>query len=299
MSERITNSMLSNTVLADLQNITDALSHSQAQLSSGKRIQQPSDDPFGTSRALSFRADLAANAQYQTNANDASSWLDAADTALGGISQLIQRARDLTVQGANTTNGASANASIAAEIDQIIESVKTEGNSQYAGQYIFAGQKTTTAPYTLNGADTYSGDTGTITRTIGPGVQVPVNVDGSSIIGDGSTPGSLLATLRQVSADLKANNISALGSTDLQAIDAAVDNVNNVRATVGARSDRIQTALSRLQAFQQSSTQQLSNVEDADMAQVITTYSQQQAVYQAALKAGAQIIQPSLMDFLH
>jgi len=298
VTERITPSMMSNTLLSDLQNITDSLATSQEQLSSGKRILQPSDDPFGTSRALAYRADLASNQQYQTNANDGSSWLDAADTALGSISSLVQRARDLVVQGANTTSGGSSNASIAAEIDQLIESIKTEANTQYAGQYIFSGTKTTTQPYTPNGSDAYAGDTGAVSREIGPGVQVQVNVDGASVIGDGSTPGTLLNTLRQVSADLKANNISALGSTDLQAIDAAVDNVNTVRATVGARADRLQTALSRLQQLQESSTKLLSDTEDADMAQTIVTYSQQQAVYQAALKAGANIIQPSLMDFL-
>src|SRR3954451_22944052 len=117
---------MTNTLLADLQSITDAIAHSQAQLSSGKRIQQPSDDPFGTSRALAFRAALASNKQYQANASDGAAWLDAADTALGGISSIVQRARDLVVRGANTTNGAASNASIAAEIDQLIESVKTE-----------------------------------------------------------------------------------------------------------------------------------------------------------------------------
>jgi len=299
MSQRITPSMMSSTLLADLQNITDALSQSQAQLSSGKRILEPSDDPFGTSRALSYRADLASNQQYQSNATDGSSWLDTADTALGDISSLVQRARDLVVQGANSTNGASGNQAIAAEIDQLIESIKEAGNTQYAGQYIFAGTKTSTQPYATGGVnDAYAGNTGVVSREIGPGVQVQVNVDGASVIGDGSTAGTLLATLRQVSADLKANDIGALGSTDLQAIDAAVDNVNTVRATVGARADRLQTALSRLQQLQESGTKLLSNTEDADMAQTITTYSQQQAVYQAALKAGANIIQPSLMDFL-
>lgn len=297
MSQRITPSMMSSTLLADLQNITDALAQSQAQLSSGKRILEPSDDPFGTSRALSYRADLSANQQYQANATDGSSWLDAADSALGDISSLVQRARDLVVQGANSTNGASGNQAIAAEIDQLIEAVKEAGNTAYAGQYIFAGTKTGTQPYSTAN-DAYAGNTGVVSREIGPGVQVQVNVDGASVIGDGSTAGTLLNTLRQVSADLKANNISALGSTDLKAIDAAVDNVNTVRATVGARADRLQTALSRLQQLQESSTKLLSDTEDADMAQTITTFSQQQAVYQAALKAGANIIQPSLMDFL-
>ena len=298
MSERITNSMLSTTLLADLQNITSSLSQTQSQLSSGMRIQKPSDDPFGTSQALGYRADLASNAQYQANVNDGSAWLSATDTALGDISSLVLRARDLLVQGANSSTGPSGNADIAAEIDQIIDSIKTDGNTQYAGQYIFSGTKTSTAPYAIGANDTYSGDTGTVARQIGAGVQVPVNIDGASVIGDGSTPGSLIATLRQISTDLKSNNIAALGSTDLSALDAANDNVSTIRATVGARADRLTTALSRLQSLQESSTSLLSDTEDADMAQTITTYSQQQAVYQAALKAGAQIIQPSLMDFL-
>ena len=298
MSGRVTNSMLTNTLLSDLQGITGRMQETQSQLSSGMRIQKPSDDPFGTSRALDFRADLASNAQYQTNVNDGSAWLSATDTALGDMSSLVLRARDLTVQGANGSNGASSNADIAAEIDQIIESIKSEANTQYAGQYIFSGTKTTTPPY-ATGSDTYNGNTGTVMRAIGAGVQVPINVDASSVVGDGSTAGSLIATLRQVSADLKSNNTAALGSADLNALDSAVDNVSTVRATVGARADRLDTALSRLQALQESSTKLLSDTEDADMAQTIVTYSQQQAVYEAALKAGAQIIQPSLMDFLH
>jgi flagellar hook-associated protein 3 FlgL len=288
--------MLTSNLLSDLQNITAQLAQSQAQLSSGKRIQQPSDDPFGTSQALTYRADLAANAQYQTNVNDGSSWLDSTDTALGDISDLVLRARDLVVQGANGSTGAQGNQDIAAEIDQIIDSVKTAGNTEVAGQYIFAGTKTTTAPYTTNGADTYAGNTGVVSRQIGPGVQVPINVDGASVIGDDTS--GLLATLRTISADLKSNNTSALQTTDLTALDTASDNVSTIRATVGARGDRMTTALSRLQQLEQSSTEQLSNTEDADMAETITNYSQQQAVYQAALKAGANIIQPSLMDFL-
>lgn len=298
MSGRITQSMLTTTLLSDLQGITDKLSQTRGKLSSGKEIQKPSDDPFGTARALQLRADLAANTQYQTNVNEASSWQDATDTSLSQIGDLALRARDLLVQGANDTLSASDRKSIAAEVDQLIESVKSVGNTQYAGRYIFAGSKTTTAPYTPSGTDTYLGDTATINREIGPGVQVPLNVDGASVIGDGATAGSLLATLRKISTDLKANNSAALQSGDLSALDTALDSLNATRATVGARTNRLQTALSRLQQLEQSSTQLLSNTEDADMAKTLVDFSQQQAVYQAALKAGAQIVQPSLMDFL-
>lgn len=298
MTDRITQSMLSTTLLADLQTITDKLARTQGKLSSGKEIQKPSDDPFATARALQFRAELASNKQYQSNVGEASSWQDATDTALSSIDDLVQRARDLVVQGANDTLGPSGRASIAAEIDQIVESIKAAGNTQYAGRYIFSGSLTTTAPYTPGGPDTYLGDAASIYREIGPGVQVPLNVDGASVIGDGATPGSLLATLKTISNDLKTNNGGALQTTDLASIDAAHDVVTTARATVGARTNRLETALGRLQQLEESTTKLLSNTEDADMAQTLVDFSQQQAVYQAALKAGAQIVQPSLMDFL-
>ncbi len=285
MTDRITQSMLSTTLLSDLQTITDRLANTQNKLSSGKEIQKPSDDPFATARALQFRADLASNKQYQTNVGEASSWQDVTDTALSSIGDLVLRARDLTVQGASDTLGPSARASIASEIDQIIESIKAAGNTQYAGRYIFSGSLTTTAPYTP--------------REIGPGVQVPLNVNGSNVIGDGAVPGSLLATLKTISADLTASNGAALQTTDLASLDAAHDAVTTARATVGARTNRLDTALSQLQQLEESTTKLLSNTEDADMAKTMVDLSQQQAVYQAALRAGASIIQPSLMDFLH
>lgn len=297
-SNRITSSMLATSLLSDLNNITNQMSTSQQQLSSGKQILKPSDDPFGTARALAYRADLAANQQYQNNINNITGWQNATDTALQNIEQLVQRARDLTLQGATDTSGQEGRNAAAAEIDQIIESIKTAGNTQYAGRYIFSGSMTTTAPYTTDGADTYNGDTTSLQTEIGQSVQVPYNILGSNVIGDGGTAGSLLATLRQISADLKSGNSDALQNGDLKALDAANDNVTNAQAQVGAMSNRLTNALSRLQQIQQSTTSLLSDTEDADISQVMVNLTQEQTVYQAALKAGANLVQPSLMDFL-
>ena len=298
MSERITSGMMTSTLLSDLNNVQNQLTETQQQLSSGMRIQKPSDDPFGTGQALLYQADLASNTQYQSNVNDGTSWLNATGTALSDMTSDVQRVRTLLVEAANTTEGTQGNQDIALEVSQLIDSIKTDGNTQYAGQYVFSGTKTSTAPYAVGGADTYSGDTGAVSRQIGPGVQVQINLPGSSVIGDGATSGSLLNVLNTIVSDLNSNNTSALGTTDLSALDTASDNLSSAQATVGAVSNRLSTALSRLQSLQQSTTQLLSNDEDADMAQETINYSQQEAVYEAALKAGANIIQPSLMDFL-
>lgn len=294
---RITQNMMSTSVLNDLENAANQLNLTQQRISSGKQIQEPSDNPFGTSQALQYDGDLAQNTQYQSNVNDAQGWQSTVDTALTNVNDIVLRARDLVVQGASDTSGPSARSDIASEIDQLVDSLKAEGNTQYSGRYVFSGTQTLTQPYQVGSTnDAYAGNTGTITREIGQGVQVAVNVPGSTIFGDGTT--GLIATLRQISTDLRANNGSALQNGDLTALDNAGTAISAQQATVGAMSNRLTSATSRLQQLQEATTQQLSNVQDADMAQTMIDFSTQTAVYQAALKSGAQIIQPSLMDFL-
>jgi flagellar hook-associated protein 3 FlgL len=182
---------------------------------------------------------------------------------------------------------------IADELDQLVDSIKTAGNTQYAGSYIFSGAKTGTQPFTIGGTDAYAGDTATISREIGQGVTVPVNITGDTVVSP------VIAAIRQAAVDLRAGGTPAnLGTTDLNALDAASDNISETRAIVGARQNRMASALSRLQQINVAQSQQLSNTEDADMAQTMIDFSTQSAVYQAALKAGANLIQPSLMNFL-
>jgi flagellar hook-associated protein 3 FlgL len=288
--------MMNQTLLYDLQHVTSQLSTSEQELSSGYKINQPSDDPYAASQALKLRADLASNQQYQGNVSDANAWQNVADTALGNIGDSVQRARDLIIQGANGTNSASDRTAMVTELNQLIDSIKTDANTQYAGRYIFSGTATNTQPYQQGSVDSYSGNTASITREIGAGVQVSINQPGSSIIGDASS--GLLDTLRTIVNDLSSGNTNALSTTDLTAIDAANDSLLNARAQVGAMSDRLTTATNRLTQTEQSTTHLLSDVQDADMTQVMVQFSTQQAAYQAALHAGAQIIQPSLMDFL-
>jgi flagellar hook-associated protein 3 FlgL len=293
---RITQNMMSRTLLSDLQNVTDRLSRTQSKLSSGKELTAPSDDPFATSRALQMRADLAQNQQYQRNVDEANSWQSSADTSLSKVGDIVLRVRDLVVQGASDTVGSAARASIAAEITQLIDSVKSEGNANYAGRFIFSGSATLTQPYQMGASDAYAGNGEVVKREIGPGVQIDLNQPGINLFGDSS--GGLLATLRTIVSDLQSNNGAALQNGDLTALDVAHDQVTLTRAVVGASQNRLETAASRLQELEQSTTQMLSNTEDADMAKTLVDFSTQQAVYQSALRSGAQIIQPSLMDFL-
>jgi flagellar hook-associated protein 3 FlgL len=290
---RITDSMTSRNVLADIQNVQQKLTTTTDRLSSGKQITQPSDDPFGTSRALLYRGELAANNQYQTNTNQATAWLNSTDTALSSISSDAGRASDLLLEGANGSMSQTDKDAIADELDQLADSIKTAGNTQYAGSYVFSGTATQTQPFSVGGADTYAGNAQTISREIGQSVTMPVNVTGDTVVSP------VLAAIRQAAVDLRTGGTPGnLGTTDLKALDAATDTISETQAVVGARQNRLAAAGSRLQQLNVAQSQQLSGVEDADMAQTMIDFSTQSAVYQAALKAGANLIQPSLMNFL-
>lgn len=304
MSMRITTLMSSSSMLRDLNDGMDRLTRLQDELSSGKQITRPSDDPYGTSRAMSLRGELGGLDQYQRNVDDGTGWLNTSDTALGQVSNALQRVRELLVQGGSDTAGTAARDAMADEIDQLTESVKQEADVQYGGRYVFSGTATGTQPYQLGGSDRYQGDAGTITRAIGPQVEIPINADIHQLLGDGqgAADGKLLDTLRGIAAHLRGGtpaDADALRTTDLQALDANLDTLNGIRADVGARTNRLAFATSRLGGLQTNATQLLSNVEDADMAQTITQYTTQQAAYNAALRAGANIVQSSLLDFLH
>lgn len=305
MTMRLSNQMLARNTLAQLQDVSNDLYKTQRKMSSGKEITKPSDDPFGTTRALSGRRDLEEIQQLQKNVDDALSWQGVTEVSLARITDVVQRARELLVQGASDSNSGPQREAIAKEIDQLVETAKTEANGSYGGRYIFAGTATNLKPYNVGGADAYAGDAGNIVRTIGPGVSVPVNVRGADFLGGdplvAQPDGLLLTTLRGVATNLRAGTpaaADALRTTDLQALDRNLDNLTSIRATVGATTNRLETAVLRLRELAETSTEVLSKIEGADMAKTLTDFSLQQAVYQSALKTGANIVQNSLLDFL-
>lgn len=295
MSTRITTGMTQRNILADLNRVNERLNRAQQKIASNKEITRPSDDPFNASRALALRTSMESTQQYQRNIQDALGWQETAEIALSDITDAIHRAQELVVEGASDTSPTEARLAIAAEIDQLIESVKENANATYRGRYVFAGTATDAPPY-VAGDDLFHGSPDDVERQIGPGVALPIGLLGSSFLGSGAD-GKLLQVLRDVSTHLKADDGVAIRN-DVALLDAKEDDLLGVRALNGARQNRLDAALSRLAEVEESTLKQLSETEDADIAKTMIEFSSQKAAYEAALKAGASIVQPSLMDFL-
>jgi flagellar hook-associated protein 3 FlgL len=305
---RITQSMMTDRLLANLGKSQERLSRASEEMQTQKKLLKPSDDPVGAQLAVMTRGDLAANDKYSNNISQARGFMQTAGSSLDEITKLLHRARELTIQGANGATGPEARQNIAAEIDQIVDAVKQAGNTNYAGVYIFGGTATTTQPYdtmTIPAVDTYQGDNGVVAREIGPGVSVQintlVNTGTPPLLGSGGGDGGLIDSLRNISAHLKsglAADVTALGTSDLRALDDNLTTISKAQAVLGATVNRLDAADDRLSSTKVASTQLLSDTEDVDAATAYLNLSTTQSVYEAALKAGATIIQPSLLDFL-
>jgi flagellar hook-associated protein 3 FlgL len=305
MIGRVTQQMTASNLLANINQSLDRLNTTQLELSTGKKINQPSDDPYGTSLTLQLNNQLSNLTSYSNNVTDGTGWAQAGNAALSDITNAVQRIRELVVQASNGSQSQTDMSADAAEVNQLIDQVKQDANTQYNGQYIFSGAATSTEPYQAGSNDAYAGDTGQVTRQIGPNTSLAVNANLSGVLGTGQTTsgqsagdGKLLNTLRNIVGDMQSGNSSALSGTDLSQLDANLGSLTGVTADMGAVTDRLQMAASRIQTLQASEVQSLSNTQDADMAKTEVDFSTQQAALTAALQAGAKIVQQSLMDFL-
>jgi flagellar hook-associated protein 3 FlgL len=309
MSTRITNNMMSRSVLSDLNDIATKQAQTRRQMSSGKAITKPSDDPYAAGRAISLRSELAGIKQHERNVEEAQGWMTVTSTALSQITDMAQTTRELVVQGSTDTLPQESRNAIADQIDQLIAGMKQEANATYDGRYVLGGNRTNVRPYdatatTTGGStptnDAYAGDSANQLREIGPGVTMVVNVHGDEVLGGapGAT-GDMLGVMRDIATHLRSGDTAKLGSDDLKGIQGQIDNLLSVQSRVGAGMNRLETASGRLQEIEESTMSMLSNTEDADMAETLVNFSTQQAVYQSALNAGARIVQSSLLDFLH
>lgn len=294
---RVTNNMLVMNFMSDYNSNLERLQKDQNMLFTGKKVSKPSDDPVAVANTLKIKTEMARNDAYTKNTDDARSWLDLTDTALGQIGDLLQNARELAVQGSNGTLTPNNMQSIAAQVDQIKQQLIQVGNTQYNGRYIFAGYKTDTKPFS-DSSNGYAGDDGVIQFEVGAGGnRIQVNVTGDKVFDVSGGTSQLLNVMDNLSNALKSGDNQTV-SDIIGDIDNQLQNVLAIRADAGAKANRIDLTANRLSDDNYNFTALLSKNQDADIAQVITNLKMDENVYRASLASGAMIIQPSLVDFL-
>jgi flagellar hook-associated protein 3 FlgL len=291
-SIRVTERSIAASTMRGLQGNLARLGTLQQQLSSGRLLTRPSDSPTGTITAMQIRSDVRQLQQYARNADDGKAWLNTVDGALSSGLHLVQQARDLTLQGMSANSIGTAREALAAEIDQLRESLLGVANTKFLDRPVFGG--TVAGPAAYDPAGNYVGDAGATMRTAGSGLQVRVDSPAAAAFGTGPT--QLFTLLAKISADLRTDPASLGG--DLDRLDTAMNGMQTQLADVGARYNRLaQLGLSATNRMTDLRSV-LSEVEDIDIPKTIMELQLQQTAYQVALGAAARVIQPSLQDFL-
>jgi flagellar hook-associated protein 3 FlgL len=298
---RITNNMLVNDLRRNLNNNMTNLDKYQRQLSTGRKINLPSDNPAGLVKSLRLRTNLVEGEQYLANINEGINFMETTDAALGNLNSILQRIRELSVNAANGTNDASARKAIADEIRELTDQITLVANTSYGSKYIFAGTNVTQPPYQEGfGTNNWTGNNNDLQLEIGVGVKLTINLtDGTMknfFTGDGTDPG-VIGFCQTLADDVEAGNLEQVDAA-LATADQFINDLLSARSTIGAKINRLELQQSRLDSTQISFTNLLAQNEDADIAEVIMNLKMQESVYRASLAAGARIIQPSLVDFL-
>jgi flagellar hook-associated protein 3 FlgL len=286
--------MLSTRALTAIQGTLGALSRTQEQLSTGRVLNRPSDNPTDTTSAMRIRSARADQQQYARNGQDGLGWLNTIDSTLQTVIGKLQRAQQLALQGANAaTSSPGSRDALAAEIDQIREGLIADANTTYLDRPVFGGITSGAAAFDANGQ--YVGVTGAVNRTIGTGVRIQVNVDGTTAYGP---PGNnIFDQLAALSNDLRTGNQAGIeaGITNMKAGQAQA---TSALSDVGTRAARIESAVQKAQDAGLGLSNQLSELENVDLPRATVELQMQQVAYQAALGATAKVVQPSLLDFL-
>jgi len=301
---RITNNMLIDNMLSNLNRNLNRVSKYQNQLSTGKKISLPSDDPIVASRALKLRTDVAEIKQFRRNVNDAMSWMEITEATLAQIGEIMQRVRELTVDASNGTKTPDDLDKIKAEVEQLKIQMTHLANATYSGRYIFSGFKTDKPLMDENGnflIDVSKGEQ--IFYEIGIGDDIDINVTGCDLFNDGSPQviagekSSLISIFDGLISSLESGDVIAVGD-QLGEIDKAIENILRVRSAVGARMNRLELTANRLDDDNINFTKLMSKNEDVDIAEAIMHLMNEMNVYNASLSVGAKVIQPTLVDFL-
>lgn len=268
----------------------------QNQLSSGKEVSRPSDNPLLVGKIMSMDNSIAQNEQYNSNISDSLGWVKTQDTALADATGTLQRITDLIIYGSNGSLSELDRTAIVEEVSMKTEELVDILNTNFDGRYIFAGQKTNSKPFDIDGEGilVYKGDNNNISREISQGVVIKLTTDGSEIVHDLGT------TLKEVITALEDGNSEELTGENglLGKVQTATDNVVRVRTKIGATYNRLEAAEERNRAENLNLRELLSEKEDVDIAEKYMEYMVMATTYQASLSVGAKILQSSLLDYM-
>jgi flagellar hook-associated protein 3 FlgL len=289
---RITTFTIFNQLVRSVNDNLRSLSKSNNELSTGKKINNPSDDVSGMMKVMDYKVSINEIEQYKRNIDEAEAHLGFADTTMSTVTAVLDKARELAVLGAS---GAAERDKAASEVAQLRDQLTSLANSKFRNKYIFSGYATDTQSF--DAGFIYQGDSGEINVMTDSSATVAMNIPGDQVFSSGGD--TYMKTLDNfynalMDPDSEPADISAF----IDEFENALDQVANVRADIGGRLNNLEDRKSNLEDRNFTLKTYLSEVEDTDLASTISEISKTEVALQSLRQSGAQVLSQSLLDFL-
>ena len=290
---------LYSSINASIQQSEQSLQTALNQLSSGKRVALPSDDPLAFSQDVQSLATSASVDTYTQNADSVLALAQQADSSLSSVVTSLTQAISVGTEASGPSVTTSQRAALAQQVQGLLSDVVSQANLNVGGTALFAGTSGTLTPFvadpTTADGYSYTGDDGTNQAAVGNQLQVTVNVPGDQVFT--SPDGNVLGSLQQMISAIQSGSTTDLASANA-ALTSAVAHVGQVRASYGSTVDQLQAQNSFLSQETVSLSSQQSTLVDVDTATAATNLSQAETTNSAVLAAAAKVLPQSLLTYL-
>jgi flagellar hook-associated protein 3 FlgL len=294
---RVTFGSIFRNGLIDINRTAEQVAQRQREMSSGRRIHAPSDNPSAMAAAIGERTEMAVLDQFTQTTDSVESRLTVADSVYTDVINRLTNAQTRAAGGRSTILTQTQRDALAGEIRGAASAILTAVNTSYRGMYLFSGGQSLTPPYApgppISG---YQGDSNVQSVDVARSRSVQVTFDGAAIL-QGSAPADVFQTLEALATAVQTGNMAGIDQ-GLADVGAAFDRVTNAQTQIGIELARMPEDRARLVAQRQAADVRRSSVEDANLAESIAGATQADAAHRAALGSLATLGRQSLMDYI-
>ncbi len=296
---RITDKLKYDTFKRNIADIQERMNKTTEMIAAQKRILKPSDDPVSATRVVQLQAQKNTDAQYARNLNRLKAMGSMYETSINTVSSVLTSAKQLAVTMSSDNMNASVRKAAAEDVKGMIEQLITVGNTKVGSAYIFGGNKSDAAPYTLNEADysvTFQGTADVPQMIVSSGQKMNSSISGQKIFDTGGNA-DIFAALKDLKEALENNDTSGIRES-IDAIGGGVDLTANNLTYLGTYTARLDTLSATLESKTSDLDSAISELLDADTVSLYSEYTSLSTAYEAALAAMAKMQQLSVLNYL-
>jgi len=327
MSVRVTEKTNFGAITDSIQRSKGRMEKLQSQTATLKKLNTPADNPVGTTKVLEVRTDKVNNDQFTTTARLAEAFLENSDHALADLVDITVRAKEIALsQASGPSSNDSSRLGVAEEVSQLYQQALAAANRKIGTRYLFGGYRTDNPPVDIEGS--YRGDDGEMMVEVSKDVYLAMNIpgievfntspgdskDGRALFGEGELASSPTGQLKGVQRENVQNvNVfsellnlrTSLLTGDLEGIRGTLERFDQAhtrlvatRAKIGSRIQGLRSTVQTLERHNITNANVTSELEDADMAKVVTDLAKEETIFRSALASSQRLVQPTLLDFL-